>query len=236
MVYLIVAAAVIAGGWVVYQVSETRRNLELGNVARRLGLNYCFGLPAELKEVLPRFRVVEKAMESGGEFQAGLSSITGAWRDRRIAFFDFEWVTLQHGRRRSWGGRSHPVRRIHRRSAVAVELGVGLQPVLIRPERLVDKALALVGYDDIDFSQLPEFSRAFYVNSPDRVAARRLVTPALARFFLDHVRVTVDIVGPWMLLHRDVHLAPGGIPDLMDLAGRLSELITREQRGHAGSR
>jgi hypothetical protein len=233
VVGLLVAAA---AGWAWYQYSETRRDLGLEKVARRLALNFRSGLPADLKEVLPRFRAIEKAQEKGGDFQAGLNSITGTWCDRKIAFFDYQWTNVHpYGSPLTWwlgGGFSLGVlRRSHRRSAVAIELGVGLQPVLIRPERLVDKALAWVGYEDIDFDLLPEFSRMFYVNSPVRAAAERLVTPTLARFFIDHVRCTVDAVGPWMLLHEDSLLPPRHIQELMDLAGRLSELVTREQSG-----
>ncbi|MBV8878840.1 MAG: hypothetical protein JO332_02640 [Planctomycetaceae bacterium] len=234
MELLVVAGFLVVGvaGWIYYQLSDMHRDLELEKLARRMAMNFRFGLPAELRDLLPRFRALEKAIESGGEFQAGINSITGSWRDRKIAFFDYQWVTSHSYRRRSWWrgwDDDGEIRRTHQRSAVAVELGVGLQPVLIRPERLVDKALALVGYEDIDFDLLPEFSDAFYVNSPDRVAARRLVTPELARFFLQHVRCTVDFVGPWALLHRDSTLTPAQARDLMELAGRLSELVTREQ-------
>ncbi|HLY09953.1 MAG TPA: hypothetical protein VKW04_11665 [Planctomycetota bacterium] len=231
-----VALAVVLGvGWVLYQYSQTRRDLDLEAVARRLGLHFRSSLPAELRELLPRFRAIETAMERGGDFRAGINSITGSWRDRKIAFFDYEWITvLPLPVYRSWwrGGYSpDSYRRTHRRSAVAIELGVGLQPVLIRPEHLLDKALAWAGYEDIDFDRLPEFSRAFYVNSPDRAAAERLVTSTLAAFFLENVRCTVDVVGPWMLLHEGRLLPARRVQDRMDLAGRLSELVTREQSG-----
>jgi hypothetical protein len=235
MTYVVIAVAALVAGWIWFQVSDANRDLALEHLARRLGMNFRFGLPQELKDVLPRFRAMEKVRESGGEFQAGINSIGGIWRDRKIVFFDYQWVTVHRNPLRGrwrWGwhydddGES---RRTHTRSAVAIQLGVSLQPVLLRPERLVDKALALVGYEDIDFDLLPEFSSKFYVNSPDRVAARRLVTPALARYFMDHIRCTVDIVGPWLLMHPDETLPASRVQDWFDIAGRLSELITREQ-------
>ncbi len=231
---LVVGFLVIAAvGWIWYQVSDAHRDLALETLARRLGMNFRFGLPQELKDVLPRFRAMEKAREKGGDFQAGINSITGTWRDRKIVFFDYQWITVHHyGRRRRWGWNDDgEYRRTHSRSAVAIQLGVSLQPVLIRPERLVDKALALVGYEDIDFDLLPEFSSKFYVNSPDRIAARRLVTPALARYFMDHIRCTVDVVGPWLLMHPDDTIPASRVQDWFDIAGRLSELVTREQSG-----
>lgn len=228
--------AVAAIGWAWVQISDANRDTALENLARRLGMNFRFGLPQELKDVLPRFRALEKARETGGDFQAGINSITGAWRDRKIAFFEYQWITAHRYRWRNrliwgWGSDDGEYHRTHIRSAVAIQLGVSLQPVLIRPERLVDKALAMVGYEDIDFDRLPEFSSRFYVNSPDRAAARRLVTPALARYFMDHIRCTVDFVGPWMLMHPDDRIPASRVQDWFDIAGRLSELVTREQAG-----
>jgi hypothetical protein len=223
--------ACAAVGWVLYQVSETQRQMSLDRAARRLGMNFNFGLPAELREVLPRFRAIEKAREAGGEFQAGINTVTGERRNRKVALFDYTWVTVTYSTRRSsWSWNDErQYRRTHTRSAVAAQMGVALQPILIRPERLVDKALALVGYEDIDFNVLPEFSRAFYVNSPDEAAARRLVTPPLARFFLERVQVTVDFVGPWLLITNNSVFPAASAPELVELASELAELVTREQ-------
>src|SRR5262249_51472528 len=181
-------------------------------------------------EGVGRLRAIEKAREAGGEFQAGINTITGLRRNRKVALFDYTWVTVSYSsRRRGWSWNDEAeYRRTHTRSAVAAQLGVELQPILIRPERLVDKALALVGYEDIDFNALPEFSRAFYVNSPDEAAARRLVTPALARFFLERVRLTVDFVGPWLLITNNSVFRASSAPELIDLASELAELVTRD--------
>src|SRR6185436_14418577 len=135
---------VAAIGWAWYQISDANRDLALENLARRLGMPFRFGLPQELKDVLPRFRAMEKAREAGGDFQAGINSITGTWRDRKIVFFDYQWVTMHRNPLRGrwrWGWHyddNGDSRRTHTASAVAIQLGVSLQPVLIRPERLVD--------------------------------------------------------------------------------------------------
>lgn len=231
LLLFLAAIAVLGIGWFLYHYSQTHRDLALEKAARRLGMNFRFGLPPELKEALSRFRVIEKAKESGGEFQAGINSITGTRRERKLAFFDFQWVTVFYTtRRRSFGfDEEHPHYRTHVRSAVAAQMGVALQPVLIRPEGLVDKAMALAGYDDIDFPSLPEFSKRFYVQSPDPGAARRLVTPALARFFLENVRCTADFVGPWVLMHDNTRTSSGDVAELLDQASRLADLVTREQ-------
>jgi hypothetical protein len=92
-VALLVLLGLVAAGWVFCRHSETNRELGLDNLARRLGMNFRFGLPGDLKDLLPRFRVIEKAREAGGDFQAGINTITGDRRGRKVAFFDFEWVT-----------------------------------------------------------------------------------------------------------------------------------------------
>ena len=231
----LVGVAVLVGAavaWFFYQYSEVQRDLALEKIARRQGMNFRFGLPQELKDVLPRFRIIEDAQEKGGEFQAGINSISTAGDGPKVVFFDFQWRTVLYTTTsRGWNSESQPHYRTHRRSAVAARLGVAVQPVLIRPERLVDKAVALAGYEDIDFTSLPEFSDKFYVNSPQREFARKLVTPAVARFFLDHVTCTVDFVGPWLLLHDQSIARSSRVEKRIWVARSLAELITREQQG-----
>jgi hypothetical protein len=229
LVFGVLAAAAL--GWVLYQVSETQRQMGLDRAARRLGMNFNFGLPRELRDTIGRFRCIEKATEAGGDFQAGINTITGERRGRKLALFDYQWVTVSYYRDHRAGllGTERESRRTHTRSAVAAQMGVSIPPILIRPERLVDKAAALLGYEDIDFDSMPEFSRRFYVNSPDPAFARRFVTPRLAKFFLENVRCTVDFAGSWLLVTNDSIYRASHAPQLLEFASELADLVTREQ-------
>lgn len=223
-----------AGGWALYQALEMGRDDALERLAARLRMDFRFGLPEDLKEFLPQFRPIRDARERGGEFQAGLNSITGLRRGRRVAFFDYRYVTADPSRprRSSWLGSDRPPRRwTHEASAVAAELGFRSAPLLVRPERWTDKVAALMGYEDVDFAALPEFSRRFYVNGPDRVFARRLITPLLARFFIDRVRCAADFCGPWVLLYARGRLSARQAGRLLELASQLADLATREFLG-----
>jgi hypothetical protein len=233
VVFGLLAAMVV--GWVLYHVSETHRQMGLDKAARRLGMNFNFGLPPELRDVMHRFRCIEKAREAGGDFSAGINTITGTRRSRKVAFFDYQWVTVRYvSSRRSWlWDDEREYRTTHARSAVAAQMGVSVQPILIRPERLVDKAAALIGYEDIDFTSMPEFSNRFYVNSPDPAFARRFVTPRLAKFFLEHVRCTVDFVGPWLLVTNNSIYRAGHAVELIEFASELADLVTCEQSARA---
>src|SRR6185503_9511796 len=128
VVFGILAAAAL--GWVLVQVSETQRQMGLDRAARRLGMNFNFGLPRELRDAIGRFRCIEKAREAGGDFQAGINTITGERRGRKLALFDYQWVTVSYSRtRRSlfWSS-EREYRRTHTRSAVAAQMGVSIPP------------------------------------------------------------------------------------------------------------
>lgn len=55
----------------------------------------------------------------------------------------------------------------HRFSAVIIGSPFRLQPLVIRPEHVFHKISAAFGWDDIDFESA-EFSRRYYVKSPDK--------------------------------------------------------------------
>jgi hypothetical protein len=237
MAGLIAVAAVLlvlVGGGILFLRTELGRDSALERLAARLRMDFRFGLPGDLRDALPRFRPIRDARERGGEFEAGHNSITGVRRGRRVAFFDCQYVTVARSRspRRSWfEGESPGHRWTHRFSAVAAELGFSSAPLLVRPERWTDKAAALMGYEDVDFAAFPEFSSRFYVNGPDRVFARRLVTPLLARFFVDRVRCAADFCGPWVLLYAGGSLSARQAGRLLDLASQLADLATHEFLG-----
>jgi len=230
------AAAVLGAGWIRWQFLEVRRDKALESLARRFLMDFRFGLPQDLRDAFPQFRAIHDAMERGGEFQAGINSITGRRRGRFVAFFDYQYVTVTYSRRGRWPWNEEREHRwTHTASAVAARLDFASPPLLIRPERWTDKVAALMGYEDVDFSALPEFSRRFYVNGPDRVFARRLVTPLLAAFLVDHVRCAVDFCGPWILLSTGDRLSARRAGRLIEQASQLADLTAHEfSKGGAG--
>lgn len=211
----------LAGGWIFMQRREYWRDEHLEKVARRLSMDYCRGLPEGLRDMIRLSRPVLAVQEKGGELSVGLNSISGTRRGRTVVFFDGECTRVFYAQNR------RECHKVIRFSVVAAGVDFESQPVVIRPERLVDKVAALAGYDDIDFDGLPEFSRKFYVNGPDRAFARRLVTPELARFLLGNVRCAVDFCGPWLMLYTGARIPVSRVTSLIELAGRLAELASR---------
>jgi hypothetical protein len=48
---------------------------------------------------------------------------------------------------------------------------------------------------------------------------------------MEHVRVTVDFVGPWLLITDRSTFRASRAPELIELGSRLADLVTREQSG-----
>ena len=68
----------------------------------------------------------------------------------------------------------------------------GLPDLLIRPEGGFDKMAGAFGFDDIGFESA-EFSRRFYVKSPDRRFAYDVVSPRMIEFLLRRPGPVIDL-------------------------------------------
>ena len=106
---------------------------------------------------------------------------------RRIWAFDYHYETYsssKHGRRTNH----------HYFSAVIIAPNMLLKPLFIRPEHFLDKVTEFFGYDDIDFESA-EFSRKFYVKSPDKKWAYDVIGQPTMEFLLAAPRFTLQFAG-----------------------------------------
>ena len=62
--------------------------------------------------------------------------------------------------------------------------------------------IALVGIEDIDFGDHPEFSKRFQLRSDDEEAIRNLFTDDLIGSFEALGKVSVEADGQWMVVYR----------------------------------
>ncbi len=58
-----------------------------------------------------------------------------------------------------------------------------LPPFELRSENLVDKINEAFAHNDIDFDSNPQFSKRYFLRSPDEQGSRRLFTPGLLAYF-----------------------------------------------------
>ena len=95
--------------------------------------------------------------------------------------FDYHYVTGS-GKNRS----------THYFSAIILRSDVQLKPLSIRPEGIFDRVTEFFGLDDIDFESA-EFSRRFYVKSPDKRWAYDVIHPRTMTFLLSMLHFSIEL-------------------------------------------
>ena len=165
-----------------------------------------------------------------GSNRYGYNIIRGERHGRGFDAFDYHYETYstdKKGRRQT----HH-----HHFSAVILETQLPMKPLFIRSEGFFDKVTEFFGYDDIDFESA-EFSRSFYVKSPDKKWAFDVIHQATMEFMLASPRYTLQFVGPYVIVFTGRRFDIEQFTGAMDLAGgildRLPEYLIRELKGTA---
>jgi len=68
-------------------------------------------------------------------------------------------------------------------SLAIIKSPILLEPLLIRPENILDEITEFAGFNDIDFESA-EFSKKFYVKSPNKKWAYDIIHPRMMEFLL----------------------------------------------------
>jgi hypothetical protein len=169
---LVVVGAFVAAGIALslWLAAKRRKGLAAWGAAHGLGFS-----PAKDRSLESRYPGFGCLRE--GRNRYGYNVLTGKWSDRDYLSFDYHYET------RSGGGKGGSRTVHHRFSAVILSSSVPLKPLFIRPERLFDKLAGFFGFDDIDFESA-EFSRKFYVKSPDKRWAYDVIHQRTMEFML----------------------------------------------------
>jgi len=171
LILAVIAAGILFAIWYALRL-EAKRREALFLLAESLGLTYRGGPDASFDTFhthapfqIGRHRRARSLME--GETAIG---------DERypVILGDYEY-TVREGKRNE----------TRRFSFALFRLPWPAVPDLaIRYEHLGDKILGAIGFDDIDFES-EEFSRRFFVKSPDKRFAYAVVHPQMMEFLLD---------------------------------------------------
>ncbi len=137
---------------IVYSIfASHKRRKELADWARARGLAFNPAKDRRFDDRYPEFKCLRR-----GHSRYAYNCAIGDYRGRRIRAFDYHYATGS-GKNRS----------DHYFSGVLIEPRLPLKPLVVRNEGVFDKLKGAFGFDDIDFESA-EFSRQFYVSSPDR--------------------------------------------------------------------
>jgi len=110
-----------------------------------------------------------------------------------VSIFDYSYV-------QSAG--QHP--QAHEQTVAALRFtGATLPAFELRPETIVLKFLAKLGFKDINFDSNPEFSRRYLLRAQDEAAVRALFTPSVLAFFEGlRDKIWVEGAGEWIAVYR----------------------------------
>ncbi len=112
----------------------------------------------------------------------------------------------------------------HHFSLVIVNSPIFLKPLLIRPENLLDKITACVGFNDINFESA-EFSKKFYVNSTDKKWAYDIIHPQMMEFLLASPVFSIQFDSLSAIVYRNCKFSPADFDAAVDLINGIFDRI-----------
>ena len=212
------------GSAIVSLLMDMRRRRHLSEFADELKLQFFPDL-GRLKSTKPqdpplKTQLASFQLASVGRAQRVRNVIFGDAGGTEIAIFDYQYTT--------GSGKNSKTRR----QSVMYMCNQGQQfpQFLVRPEGFLDKIGGMLGFKDINFDDHPQFSAAFVLNGQDEAAVRKLFTPDLMNFFMQHRDMTIEAHGDKMVFYRSQkRVAPAKVRQFMqdgfEVFGKLAEAV-----------
>jgi hypothetical protein len=184
-VLVIAVLAVLFIGFAIHAARQRRLRQEaLQGLADSLGLSFDPGRDYDHDDRYAHLEIFRR-----GSRRYAYNTVSGRMtlgrHDCGVVFGDFHYAVRR-------GGRDNK-KKSERFSYLILELPwSGVPDLLIRAEGFFDRLGAMVGFDDIDFES-EEFSRAFFVTSPDRKFAYDLIDRGMMDFLLASRPPLIDL-------------------------------------------
>lgn len=218
VIIIAVIAIVIVAVIIKHKKAEGRKK-ELAGWAFSKGLSFNPGRDGNIDNRYP-FKCLQR-----GDNRYGYNIVEGNISNRPVRAFDYHYETHHtdsKGNRRT----TH-----HYFSAVIVDANLPLKPLFIRSENLFDKLADFVGFNDIDFESA-EFSKKFYVKSPDKKWAYDVLHQATMEFMLQSLQYDIEFSGRHVIAYRNKTLTAGYFEEAINLVNgildRLPESLIQE--------
>lgn len=223
---LLLAIALVIVFVVLGHQQQQKRKEAMAAWAKVRGLRFDPARDRHMDERYPYFSCLRR----GGNRYA-YNVITGSVNGRRVCAFDYHYETHSTDSQ----GRSQTDH--HWFSAVIVDACLPLKPLVIREEHFMDKVGEFLGFDDIDFESI-EFSRRFYVKSPDRQWAFDVLQQSTMEFLLAMPQFALEFQGSHVVAYRDHTFSTQDFEVALNVIDgvlqRLPEYLLREMRGDRG--
>ena len=113
------------------------------------------------------------------------------FKSNRILFFDYSYTTD--------GGKNSST---HSFTVALLKSKDQFPNFYLRPENIIDKIVAFIGFDDIDISNYPEFSKKYYLKGDEQNSVMSFFTPERIMAFEQNQGWTIYSSRNYFLLYK----------------------------------
>ena len=219
-IFIPVVVLLILVGWYFARRAAQQRREALRDVAGQLGMEFA----ERADELLSEEFVCLHLFTQGHSRRVRNLLRSGRGREQTL-IFDYEYV-IGGGKNRS----------VHRQSVVVFALESATLPAFeLRPENLLHKIGAALGYQDIDFPDYPEFSARYLLRGTDEPGVRELFDSTVIDAVQNVPNICIDGGGSWLAVYRARHrVEPGRLAEFLEEARALrSAFAARRHARHA---
>ncbi|MFH1737728.1 MAG: hypothetical protein ABIH23_01885 [bacterium] len=222
LIFAAVALFIIALVLIGYLGSRARIK-ELSAWADSKGFRFNPDRDHDMEDRYPDFSCLRE-----GSARYAYNTIQGSQNGRGICAFDYHYETYSHD------SKGHRQTHHHHFSAVIANTHLPLKPLFIRKEGFFDKITEFFGMDDIDFESA-EFSRNFYVKSPDKRWAYDVISQATMEFLMSAPTFSLQFQGNDIIAYRGSTFSVSDFEDAVNviegILNRLPDYLLRELKG-----
>jgi hypothetical protein len=212
---LISIAALAVFIWAMGVRAERKRREALASLAAAMRFSFSAEDPGYIPEEYGHIECFQR-----GRNNEAKNILSGESDGCAFKIFDYSYVT--------GSGKSRTTRRMN---VCIADVPQRFPEVLIRPEGLFDKMIALVGFEDIDFSgtmEAHEFSKRFFVNSKDEDFTRKLLTQSIREALMRNQDLTVHVVSRAIAFVKEYQIQTSEFADMLATARHFVSSIPRE--------
>jgi hypothetical protein len=206
----------LAGGYATMSHLDRKRREGLAALAKELGLELNWQLPAADLARFNRFQIASK-----GRSPTTGTTIIADDGETRMVVFDYSYTT-GHGKHK----RSHLYS-----IAMCSNPALKLPNMSIEPETWQSKIAELVGFVDIDIAEDPAFSKRFSIQGDDPTAIRSFLNPTrravLSKFPDQRLSSQFDTL---LVIRKYGRLKPDNVRELMTEALQITNaMVVQDQ-------
>lgn len=197
----------IAGGlsivcvviWLVHQ-HEKKRTEAMRSVAEEIGLSFSATKDESLLAKLQAFSLFNK-----GHSRKMKNVMKAETELAQLTIFDYQYTT---------GSGNHS--RTNHHTVVAMESeSLSMPEFTLRPEGFFDKVGATLGFQDINFDEHPEFSKAFVLKGKNEQAVRRFFDDGMLDLFAQRQGIAIHSSDGLFIYLREGRKQPQEIQGFM---------------------